>query len=88
MSFYWYNIFNKAAFEATGLVSRTLNVQMEGRGLEKILITHGNTIAVTHEGTLLPISFLGANPYIVSRDGKAIYLDDFGEVWLGFEVTV
>lgn len=85
MQFYWYNIFNKDAFEATGLVSRTLNVQLTGRGLEKILITRGNTTAVTHDGTMLPISFLDHNPYVA--DGKAIYLDPLSlDVWLGFEV--
>lgn len=84
MNYAWYNIFNKDEFDATGLVSRTLNVQLEGRGLEKILVTRGNTVAVTHGGTFLPIDFLDHNPY--ERDGKAIYLDDDSEVWLGFEV--
>lgn len=84
MNFYWYNIFNSNDFNNTGLVSRTLNFQMEGRGQESVLVTHGNTIAVLHTGTLLPLNFLGHNPFI--RDGKAIYVDEENEVWIGFEV--
>jgi len=84
MNFYWYSLFNKLEFEATALVSRTMNFQLEGRGQESVLVTHGNTIAVLHTGTLLPLNFLGHNPYV--RDGKAIYVDEQSQVWLGFEV--
>lgn len=77
-------LFDLAEFVATGLVTRTLDVQAEGRGEIEITITSGNTVAITHEGTMLPVNFLGQNPY--ARDGKLVFLDIQGKVWLGFEV--
>lgn len=83
MSYSWYKVFNKIEFEATGAFSSKLNVILTGIGQREVLITQGNTIGVTYEGTLLPVGFFGANPY--TRDGKAVYLDTDQNVWLGIE---
>lgn len=80
----YYKLFNKAEFEATGLVSKQLVVDLDDRGRVEFLISVGNTVSVTYDGELLPVGFLDANPYI--KGGYAVYLDDVnGDVWFGFE---
>ncbi len=84
MIFDWYNLFSLTEFVATGLVARTLVVQLEDRGRLTFQITQANTTAVYYDGTFLPVSFLDQNPYI--RDNYAVYLDADSNVWFGFEV--
>lgn len=81
----WYKLFNKTEFEAEELVSRTLLVQLEGRGREQFHITRGNTVAVTYDSDIfLPVNFLEQNPYV--QETYAVYLDGNDDVWFGFEV--
>jgi hypothetical protein len=84
MEYQWYQIFDYSDFLDTGLVNRTLEVEAPGRGTIQVLLTRGNEVSFTYEGTLLPVNFLGRNPY--HRDGKGVFLDIDGKVWLGFEV--
>ncbi len=85
MNFTWFKIFNLTEFTDADLVSRTLSLNLEGRGQETFLITKSETVAVLYDDAFLPISFLDANPY--SRESYAIYLDaDSQDVYFGFEV--
>lgn len=83
-TFDWYLIFSLPDFLATGLVSRTETVYLDGVSQKDILITKGNTVAMTFEDTFLPIEFADKNPYI--RTPYAVYVDAEGGVWLGIEV--
>lgn len=89
MQFDWYNIFNLTEFEALDLPSRTYTYFFEGLGEKSILVTKGNTVAMTFEGEFLPIDFiemaLHPNETFVSGS-KAVYIDDNDDVWLGIEV--
>lgn len=78
----WYKLFNKTEFEATGLGSRTLEVELEDRGTEIFLVTKGNTLAVTYLDVMLEVMFASKNPYL--KGGYAVYLDDQNDVWFGF----
>lgn len=82
--FDWFQIFNTDDFEALGLVSRNLTLFLLGYGEKEILITKGNTIALTYDGVLLPVEFAEKNPYV--RDGYAVYKDADNNVFLGIEV--
>lgn len=80
----WYSLFDRAAFEAEGLISRTLDLFLEDVGAVEILITKAGLTSILYDGTFLPINFIEENPY--ARDGYAVYEDDDGMVWLGIEV--
>lgn len=82
MIYKWYKIINKPEFEATGLVSRTVTLILEGIGLRSVLVTNGNFFSVTYEDTMLSLSADGHNPF--EFNGLALYLDSAGDVWLGF----
>lgn len=83
--FVWYRLFNLPEFIATGLVSRTLTLFLEGGPGEKnILITKGNAVSITYEDTFLPVEFAGQNPFITAP--YAVYKDGNDDVWLGIEI--
>lgn len=84
MIYDWYLIFNKAAFEATGLVSKAYTLDLEDIGEKTILVTQGNYISILYEGVLLSLDMIDENPF--AFDGHAIYLDANGDVHLGIEV--
>lgn len=86
MIFNWFFIFNLDEFEATGLVSRTYDLILDGRGAGEFLVTKGNGIGITHEGIFLMIDLNEKSPFIF--DGRAIYVDENQNVWFGFEVPV
>lgn len=83
MTFNWYNLFNLTAFNAENLVSRTLVVDLEGKGETTFLIVKGNEVSILYDGTLYPTNFLNENPYI--ENGCAVYVDASENVWFGFE---
>lgn len=77
----WYRMVNKDDFESTGLVSRTLTVDLDGIGLKSILITKGNLLGITYEGVFLPVNLNGVNPFYF--EGYGVYLRENGDVFLG-----
>lgn len=77
----WYLLFNKEEFLSTELVSRTLSLDLENIGLKEILITLGNELSITYEGTFLPVRFKDENPYVF--ESKAVYEDENSNIWLG-----
>lgn len=81
-SYTWFYLFNAAEFEALGLISRTITVNLDGIGLKKVLITKGSKLGITYEGVFLAIGTADRNPF--SIDGLAVYRDELDQVWLGF----
>lgn len=84
MSYDWYELFDLQEFLDTGLVSRTLQVFLEGVGEADIIITRGNWVAITYDGVFLPVGFAGKNPYAISP--YAVMQDEDGKIHLGIEV--
>lgn len=80
----WYRIFSLTEFLATGLVSRTYTVSLEGIGQVDILVTRGNLVNVLFQDTFLGINFNDENPYY--RSPYAVYVDPDNGVWVGIEV--
>jgi hypothetical protein len=85
MIYDWYKLFSLPEWLAEGLVARTLVVELQDRGRERFEITQGNTTAVRHDDTFLPVQFMDRNPYVVGS--KAIYKDASDNIWIGFEVA-
>ncbi len=89
MTYDWYNLFNQTEWLATGLVARTLIVNLESRGRTVFEVTQGATTAITYDDQFLPVNFLETNPYTgaESDSAYAVYLDPDDNVWFGFLVT-
>lgn len=82
MIFNWYKVINRAEFLATGLVSREVEVILEGIGLKTILVTVGNLFSITVDEVMLSIDLLeDANPFVF--DERAVYVDANDDVWYG-----
>lgn len=84
MTFDWYKVINRGEFEATGLVSREVQVILDGIGLRTVLVTSGNFYSIVYEGVMLSIGVTEANPFVF--EGYAVYLDANDDIWLGIEV--
>lgn len=86
MIFDWYKVINKTEFEATGLVSRELEVVLEGLGAKNVLVTVGNYFSITVDDVMLSIG-IGtptSNPFVFEE--RAVYLDASNDVWYGIKV--
>jgi hypothetical protein len=84
MTYKWFKLFSLTEFQATGLVTRELTRDLVGIGTVNILISVGNLVSITYDGHLLPINFLGNNPFV--RGQYAVYIDSENFVWLGIEI--
>lgn len=80
----WFKIFNTADFDATGLVSRTYTLNLEGVGQKDILVTKGAGYGLTYEGVFLSVGLNGANPF--EFEGLAAYKSTSNDVYLGIAV--
>lgn len=80
----WYKIFNLTEFLATNLVSREYTLELLGIGIKTILATQGNTNSITYDDVMLSINMNAKNPF--EFEGKAVYLDESNDVWLGIAV--
>lgn len=85
MTYTWFKIFNKTAFEALSLVSKTYTLNLDGLGQKEILVTLGDTLGMTYNDVFLS---LNDGEIKVEFDGHAMYLDEAtGDVYLGIEVA-
>ena len=84
MTYNWYYIINADEFEATGLVSQELDLELENIGPKTVLVTMGAMLGITYEGVFLPLEMNGENPF--EFDGHAIQVHDNGNVFLGIAV--
>ena len=85
MIFTWFKIFNVDDFLALDLVSKTYTLELEDIGLREIMVTHGETVAMTYEDVFLPLELLSSNPFIM--DGFAAYVKENGDAYLGIAVS-
>lgn len=85
MIFDWYKIINKAEFLAADLVSKEVEVFLEGVGVRNILVTKGNLVSILYEGVFLSIGLTDENPFIFA--GHAVYVDDNDDIWLGIQTN-
>lgn len=81
MTFDWYRIINRTEFEASGLVSKSVNLIMGTLGRKTALVTRGNYTCVTVDGVMLSADLSGTDPFIFGN--RAVYVDDAGDIWFG-----
>lgn len=77
----WYLIINRAEFLATGLISRELEMTLEGVGNTTFLVTAGNVLSITEGEVMLSVGAAGDNPFYFQD--RAIFLDENENVYWG-----
>lgn len=77
----WYKVFNLTEFEATGLVSQSLELVFDTLGVKTLLVTKGNLVSVTFDDVMLAIGLNSKSPF--EFEDRAIYLDENDDVWVG-----
>lgn len=82
-NYFFYKIFHYQDFLDTGLVSRSLNLELDEIGFKDILIVRGGLVSMYYEGVLVSINMNDQNPF--EFDGYAAYLHSDGYVYLGID---
>ncbi len=81
MTYNWYNIFNLTEFLDADLVSREVEITLQGLGLKTILITKGINVSMLYDDVFLSLNLNDQNPF--EFYDHAIYVDSNDDVWLG-----
>ena len=79
----WYRIANKTEFEDSGLVSKEVELLLEGIGAKTFLIVRGNYTSIVVDDLMLPVNMFEDNPYVIGT--KAVGVDDLGDIYYGIE---
>ncbi len=79
----WYLIFNLDEFNALGLVARTYQYNVPGKGVKDFFVTKGNLVSITYEGVMLSLNMNDENPFFF--DDMGIAIDPDNNVWIGLD---
>lgn len=83
----WYNIGNKAEFEAKGIPQEVFTKELEDLGQQEIVFLKGFEFSVIFMGEMLTPSLNGRNPY--DKGKVACYVDpETSDVWVGHETDM
>lgn len=87
MTVNWYNIGNKAEFEAKGIPQEVVTKDLEDLGQQEIVLIKGFEFSVIFMGEMLTPSLNGRNPF--NKGKVACYVDpETSDVWVGHEVNM
>lgn len=87
MAVSWYNIGNKAEFEAKGIPQEVFAKELEDLGQQEIVFIKGFSFSVIFMGEMLTPSLNGRNPY--DKGKVACYVDpETSDVWVGYETNM
>lgn len=87
MAVSWYNIGNKAEFEAKGIPQEVFAKELEDLGQQEIVFIKGFYFSVIFMGEMLTPSLNGRNPY--DKGKVACYVDpETSDVWVGYETNM
>lgn len=87
MTVAWYNIGNKAEFEAKGIPQEVFTKELEDLGQQEIVFIKGFSFSVIFMGEMLTPSLNGRNPY--DKGKVACYVDpENSDVWVGYETNM
>lgn len=81
----WYLIINGPFFESLGLVSRELDLLLEGIGAATVMVTKGKFVSIIYDGAILPVKLHDLNPFYA--DGYGVFITDQGDIYLGVPNT-
>lgn len=87
MTVNWYNIGNKAEFEAKGIPQEVFTKELEDLGQQEIVFLKGFSFSVIFMGEMLTPVLNNRNPF----DGEkvACYIDpENSDVWVGYETDM
>lgn len=82
MAWAWYNVLNLNDFEKKGIPQTEIEVDMEGIGLQKILVFKKNFINVIFKETVLTPKMNDRNGF--EKNGLSAYIDLENNLWVGF----
>ncbi len=85
MTFNEYKIINLDDFVASGLVSKEVELVLDGIGLRTIMVTQGRLVSLVYEDVILSIGITEKNPFIFGE--HEVWVDENNDVWLGFLVS-
>ena len=80
----WYKIINLEEFEDEELVSKEVELNLEGKGTKTVLVTKGNAVSIQIDDAFLTVNLNSRNPF--EFENMACYLDDNDDIWVGFAV--
>lgn len=87
MTVNWYNIGNKAEFEAKGIPQEVFTKELEDLGQQEIVFIKGFSFSVIFMGEMLTPSLNGRNPF--DKNKVACYVDpETSDVWVGHETDM
>ena len=87
MAVAWYNIGNKAEFEAKGIPQEVFTKELEDLGQQEIVFIKGFSFSVIFMGEMMTPSLNGRNPF--DKGKNACYVDpETSDVWVGYETNM
>lgn len=87
MTVNWYNIGNKAEFEAKGIPQEVFTKELEDLGQQEIVFLKGFSFSVIFMGEVLMVGMNGRNPF--DKNKNACYIDpETFDVWVGYETNM
>lgn len=87
MTVAWYNVGNKAEFEAKGIPQEVFTKELEDLGQQEIVFIKGFSFSVIFMGEMLTPSLNGRNPY--DKGKVACYVaPETSDVWVGYETNM
>lgn len=87
MTVAWYNIGNKAEFEAKGIPQEVFTKELEDLGQQEIVFIKGFSFSVIFMGEMLMVGMNGRNPFYKNK--ASCYIDpETSDVWVGYETDM
>ncbi len=87
MTVAWYNIGNKAEFEAKGIPQEVFTKELEDLGQQEIVFIKGFSFSVIFMGEMLMVGMNGRNPFYKNK--ASCYIDpETLDVWVGYETDM
>ena len=87
MTVAWYNVGNKAEFEAKGIPQEVFTKELEDLGQQEIVFIKGFSFSVIFMGEMLMVGMNGRNPFYKNK--VSCYIDpETLDVWVGHETDM
>lgn len=82
----WYNVGNKAEFEAKGIPQEEKTLNLEDMGQTSVVFLAGVEFGIIFNGEMLIPYLNGRNPFY--RNKTTSYVDENQDVWVGYAVDM
>ena len=82
----WYNVGNKAIFEAKGIPQEEKTLDLEDLGEVSVVFLAGYNFGVIFNGEMLIPYMNGRNPF--NKNETTCYVDENQDVWVGYAVNM